>query len=107
MIAALSQKILLPQTVEMVEALVAKRAILLVTELSLFKVLVEGDCLQVIQALNAPGKCLILYRHVIEDAYRIGSTLQSCSFHHVKREGNKFTTLLHIEQFYLQIQMYE
>ena len=74
----------------MAEALAAKQVVLLATELSLFRVLVEGDCLiclRVIQALNAPGKCLTLYGHVIEDACRIGSTLQSCSFHHVKREG--------------------
>lgn len=73
----------------MAEALAAKQAIQLATKLSLFKALVKGDCIYVVQALNALGKCLTLYGDVIEDARRIGSTLQSCSFYHVKREGHK------------------
>ena len=30
----------------------------------------------------------LTYGHVIEDARRLGATLQNCSFHHVFREGN-------------------
>ncbi|KAK7816915.1 hypothetical protein CFP56_043539 [Quercus suber] len=66
----------------MAEALAAKRAVTLAAELSIFKVMFEGDCMQVVRALNDHG-------HVIEEIRRLGSCLESCSFHHVKREGNK------------------
>uniref|UniRef100_A0A7N2LNL5 RNase H type-1 domain-containing protein n=1 Tax=Quercus lobata TaxID=97700 RepID=A0A7N2LNL5_QUELO len=88
-IAALSQKIKLPQTVELVEALVARRAVTLAAKLSVFKVMVEGDCMRVVQALNGHGRCLTMFGHVVEETRRLGSCLEFCSFHHVKREGNK------------------
>ena len=50
-LATLSQKIALPQSVEMAEALAAKRAVQLVTEMSFVRVVVEGDCNRVGQAL--------------------------------------------------------
>ena len=87
-LAALSQKIALPQSVEMAEALAAKRAVQLATEMSFLRVVVEGDCKRVVQALQAQGRSFTLYRHVIEDVRRIGAMLQTCSFHHVLREGN-------------------
>ncbi|KAK7860553.1 hypothetical protein CFP56_036752 [Quercus suber] len=52
-IAALSQRIPLPLPVEMAEAMAARRAVLFVQELCLSKVLVEGDCLRVVSALNS------------------------------------------------------
>ena len=58
---ALSQKISRPQSVEHVEALVARRAVILVKELMLFQVCFEGDCQRVIQAINAPGACRTLF----------------------------------------------
>ena len=87
-LVALSQKIVLPQSMEMAKALVAKRAVQLATEMSFLRVMVEGDCKRVVQALQAPGRSLTLYGHVIKDVRRIGATLQICSFHHVLREGN-------------------
>lgn len=45
LIAALSQWIGLPSSVEMEEALVARKAVAFAQELSIFKVVVEGDCL--------------------------------------------------------------
>ncbi|KAK7852655.1 hypothetical protein CFP56_038305 [Quercus suber] len=30
-----------------------------------------------------------MYGHVIEETRQLGSCLELCSFHHVKREGNK------------------
>ena len=90
-LAILSQKIALPQSVEMAEALAAKRALQLASEMSFLRVVVEGDCKRVVQALQAPGRSLTMYGHVIEDVRRIGATLQTCSFHHVLREGNALT----------------
>ena len=88
-IAALSQKIKLSQTVELAEALAAKRAVTFAAELSIFKVMVEGDCMRVVRALNGHGSCLTMFGHVIEETRRLGSCLELYSFHHVKREGNK------------------
>ena len=75
-IAALSHKILLPKIVELAEALAAKRAVLFVVELSIFKAMFEGDHMRVVQALNAHGSCLTLYGHVIEETRRLGSTME-------------------------------
>ena len=51
MLVALSQKIALPQSMEMAKALVAKRVVQLATEMSFLRVMVEGDCKRVVQAL--------------------------------------------------------
>ena len=74
-IAALSQKIPLPNSVEATEALAALRAIVFVKELCIFKVVVEGDCLRVVQALKAKKRCNTLYGNIIEDAHSQGLSL--------------------------------
>nr|XP_023928792.1 uncharacterized protein LOC112040090 [Quercus suber] len=84
-IAAFSQKIKLPQKIELAEALAARRAVTLVVELSIHKVMVEGDCMRVVQALKDHGRCLAMFGHVIEETRRLDSRLEKCSFHHVKR----------------------
>lgn len=50
-IAALSQRVNLIHSVDIAEALAARRVVVLARELSLFNVIFEGDCLCVIQAL--------------------------------------------------------
>ena len=47
-IAALSQKIGLPHLVETTEVLVALRVVMFAKEMSVFKVVLEGDCLKVV-----------------------------------------------------------
>ena len=47
-IAALSQKIGLPHTVELAEASAAHQVVAFARELNIYKVVVEGDCLQVV-----------------------------------------------------------
>ena len=51
-IAALSQQIPLPSSVNMVEALATRRALIFAQEISISSVEVEGDSLQVIRAIN-------------------------------------------------------
>ena len=93
-IAALSQKIKLPHSVESVEALAAHKAVIFVKELSIFKVVEEGNCLRVVQALKALDRCKTLYGNVIEDTHSQGVTLQHCQFQHVRRDGNKLAHAL-------------
>ena len=69
--------------------LVALRVVVFAKELSVFKVIVEGDCMKMVQALKARERCNILYGTVIEDACNQGASMQACHFQHVRREGNK------------------
>lgn len=82
-IAALSQRVRLTQSVEMVKALAVRRAVVFAKELSLSNVFVEGDCLRVVQALAGSGCCNTLFGQVIEDTRWLGSrcgTVGSCMF---------------------------
>ncbi|XP_030940158.1 uncharacterized protein LOC115965101 [Quercus lobata] len=90
---ALSQKIPRPQSVEHAEALAACRAVIL-KELLLFQACFEGDCQRVIQAINACGPSRTLFGHIIEEIHYFSSSLASCSFVHVCREGNKLAHAL-------------
>ncbi|XP_075659605.1 uncharacterized protein LOC142629488 [Castanea sativa] len=93
-IAALSQKVQMPISVEAAEALAAYRAIVFAKELCIFKVVVEGDCLRVIQALKAKERCNTLYGNIIEDMRNQSLSLQSCQFQHVHWDGNKLVHAL-------------
>ncbi|KAK7838403.1 hypothetical protein CFP56_019859 [Quercus suber] len=53
-IAALSQNMKLPSSVDLVEALAAQRAILFTQEISVAHVVVKGDSMKVIAAINNP-----------------------------------------------------
>ncbi|XP_075657295.1 uncharacterized protein LOC142627336 [Castanea sativa] len=93
-IATSSQKIRLPHFVETTEVLAALQAIVFAKELSVFKVVVEGDCLKAVQALKAREHCNTLYGTIIEDAHNQGASLQACHFQHVRRESNKLAHAL-------------
>ena len=83
-IAALSQRILLPFSVEMAEAMAARRALLFAQELSLYKVMMEGDCLRVVSALNSSVSCNTMYGNVVEETRCQVSKFHFCSFSHVR-----------------------
>ena len=51
-IAALSQRIDHTSSIELAEALVARRVMVFARELSLFDVIFEGDCLRIVQGLR-------------------------------------------------------
>ena len=82
------------QSVEMVEALAARRAVRFATKLCLFQVIIEGDCSRVIAALKGFGCCHTLFGHIIDESKRIGGTLRSYLFQHVRREGNRLAHCL-------------
>ena len=56
-------------------------------ELSLHHMMIEGDSLQVIQAIIDTRLVQTLYGHII-DKIRLLSLLFTCSFLHVNRKGN-------------------
>ena len=87
-IVALSHNIQLPSSVDSAEALAAQRAIILAQEISLTQVVVEGDSLKVIAAINSPKQSRTQWGHVIEDIKKASLCLQACSFCHVSRGGN-------------------
>lgn len=64
-IVALSQRIHLPHSSEMAKAMAVRRAVVFARELSLFEVVVEGDCLQVVTTLNASDCYKTMYGNVI------------------------------------------
>ena len=86
-IVALSQKVRLLGSVDVVEALAACRAMRFARELSFHHMMIEGDSLQVIQADIDTQLVQTLYGHII-DEIRLLSLLFTCSFLHVNRKGN-------------------
>ena len=88
-IAALCQNLGQVQLAEMAEALAAQRVVVFAREMSLFHIIVEGDCLSVIQALLSNGPCPLMFGHIIDETKRLGNVLRSCMFQHVGRDGNK------------------
>ena len=60
----------------MAEALAARRAMEFTRDLSLFNVILEGDCLRVKQASNALGGCNTLYGHIVCETKRLGGVLR-------------------------------
>lgn len=66
-IAALSQRIPLPFLVEMAKAMAACAVALIEQEMCLSKVMMEGDCLRVVSALNSMVGCNNLYGNVVKE----------------------------------------
>ena len=91
---ALSQQIPLTFSVAMAEAMAAHQATLFAQELSFSKVMMEGDCLQVVSALNSKVNCNTLYGNVVEETRHQASKFNFCSFNHVHRGGNKLARTL-------------
>ena len=50
----------------MAEALAARRAVMFVAELCVFRVIIEGDCSRVIATLKGFGHCRTLFGHIID-----------------------------------------
>ncbi|XP_030958481.1 uncharacterized protein LOC115980358 [Quercus lobata] len=93
-IGALRQNISSIQSVEMGEALAARRAVRFAAELCVFQVIIEGDCSRVIVALKGFDHCRTLFGHIIDESKQIGGTLRSCLFQHVRCEGNRLAHCL-------------
>jgi hypothetical protein len=87
-IATLSQKVRGPQTVEMIEALAARRAIIFAKEVGIDDVEFEGDAVNVICDLSCQVPIHTPYGLIIEDARAIHPNFQRPSLSHTRRSGN-------------------
>lgn len=88
-IAALSQNIPQPHSVDLVEALAASKIVSFARELGILQVEFEGDSQRVITATNNQVPSKTLFGHVIEEIWLLADAFQKFSFRHVHREGNQ------------------
>ena len=87
--ASLAKKIGLPVGgVEVIEAMAARRAILLAVELGFHQCIIEGDSEIVFKALTEGVSNRSSFGHIIKDCNSIMASLRSCSFSHVRRQSN-------------------
>ena len=86
--ASLSQKISLPQTVVELETLAATRAIEFSIELGFSMVILEGDSKMVIKALQDNSPSLTPFGLLIRDAQEAANFFTCISYAHVGRNGN-------------------
>jgi hypothetical protein len=87
-IATLSQKIHGTHSVEMIEALAARRAILFAKEVGVFDAEFEGDAENVIRDLGSTDPIHTPYGLVLEDAKAMLQEFQRFSLSHTRRSGN-------------------
>ena len=87
-IAALSERICLPSTVDEMEALAYRRANAFALDIGLHEVAFEGDSEVVFKQLNSEPPFLASYGHIIEESQTLASNFRFASFSHVKRSGN-------------------
>ncbi|XP_075662120.1 uncharacterized protein LOC142631718 [Castanea sativa] len=88
-IAALSERITLPSTVEDVEVLACRKAISFSIELGLHDEAFEVDSEIIYNYLVSDSNCMTAFGHIIEDSCRLATSLRSVSFLHVRRKGNE------------------
>ena len=86
--AALSQQIPLPTSVEMVEVLVARRALVYAKELGFDRVIVEGDSTNTITSINGGHMDHSALGHVLLDIKSLLFSFSHTSVEHITREGN-------------------
>ena len=86
--AALSEKIALPSSVETLELLAARRATVIAMELGLQQISFEGDAEGVIKALSQRDVTHSPVGHLVKDFRSIASSLGTFSLSHTKRQGN-------------------
>ena len=78
--AAFSQPIPLPTSVETVEVLAARSAVCLARDLNLGQVIFEGDAEVIIKAINFGGFSSSSFGHIIRDIKLLSSAFNKVSF---------------------------
>ena len=93
-VAAMAEKILVPNSVFTPETLAARHAVLFVQELGIRNVVFEGDSASSIQAISNRHFTHSSCGHIIHDILLFVNSFQSFSFSHVCRQGNTLTDAL-------------
>nr|POF00294.1 hypothetical protein CFP56_60087 [Quercus suber] len=88
LLAALSEKVRLPVTVEVLEMLAARRAALFAREFGFSWVCFEGDVELVVKCLQSGLVSNALTGHLVKDFMSIRWDFQSSSIIHVRQQGN-------------------
>ena len=86
--AALSEKILMPSSVEVLEMLATRRAVIFANELGFKDVCFEGDVEGVVRSVREDDSSNALMGHLVKDFKSIASLFQTHSISHVRRQGN-------------------
>ncbi|XP_012833643.1 PREDICTED: uncharacterized protein LOC105954520 [Erythranthe guttata] len=76
------------------EAMAALAAVKMAKDFGWTSIIVEGDCLQVIQALRNKNCDCSSFGALMEDCLQIANSLESCSFVFIKRCGNRLAYAL-------------
>ena len=93
-IVALAEKIPYPSSVEVLEALAARRVARFVVELGLTVSKFEGDSEVVWRALRIEDGAHSSIGEIIKDTLSIVGSLRTCSFSHTRRQSNYATHAL-------------
>ncbi|XP_065618590.1 uncharacterized protein LOC136062868 [Quercus suber] len=88
-LAAFTQPIPLPTSIEMVEVLAARGALYFAKDLGFNKVIMEGDSEIIIKALNSGGLSSSSFGQIVKDVKVMSSSLMSVLFSHTRRQGNR------------------
>ena len=90
-LTSLTENIPLPQTMANVEAVAAKRAIMLARDLNLTSIILEGDSEIITRAIQAEEQSLASYGNLIEEIRKYANSFLNVRISHVKRKGNFVT----------------
>ena len=86
--ASLAEKLAMPPTVEILETMAARRAMIFMEELGLCRAIFEGDSKTVVKALSGDCPDPSCIGHIIKDCKSLMGCFQTCYFSHVRRQSN-------------------
>ena len=87
-IAAVLEKISYPSSMDLVEVLAARKAVLFIVELGISQSMFEGDSKVVYKALKAVDVGHSSIGQYVKDIMSIIGSLQTFSFSHIRRQSN-------------------
>ena len=94
LLVALSEKVRLPATVEVLKMLAAQRVATFARELGFSRVCFEGDAELVVKCLQSGSVLNALTGHLVKDFMSIRGYFQSSSIIHVRRQDNNIAHAL-------------
>lgn len=87
-IAALSERVPLPPSVDDLEAMAWRRSVTFAIEIGLQDVIFEGDSKVVYKHLSATSSSMASFGHITDETRVLASNMLFASFSHVKRSSN-------------------